>query len=211
MGKSKWCTIFLSVQPNRLRVKYFDKVIFSVLLLILTKEKSRIAWFWMESGNLLLPWVEFESPFLGACINIFQNFFIYVKLSFTMFVKKIIVFILPGSTHEFLFRISVELIKSLNEVLKIFTTHVLADENSFQSWNVIHCSLIEYYFWMGNFQILWQKKPCNWIKAGVKKSFPTHPPCYTCLTLISSNWVQSLRSLFSFMVVDTMIVATSII
>ena len=45
-----------------------------------------------------------------------------------MFVKKIIVFILPGSTHEFLFRISVELIKSLNEVLKIFTTHVLADE-----------------------------------------------------------------------------------
>ena len=45
-----------------------------------------------------------------------------------MFVKKIIVFILPGSTHEFIFRILVELIKSLNEVLKIFTTHVLADE-----------------------------------------------------------------------------------
>ena len=46
--------------------------------------------------------------------------------------KKIIVFILPGSTHEFLFRISVKLITSLNEVLKIFATHVLADEkNSF--------------------------------------------------------------------------------
>ena len=45
-----------------------------------------------------------------------------------MFAKKIIVFILPGSTHEFLFRISVELINSLNEVLKFFTTHVLADE-----------------------------------------------------------------------------------
>ena len=48
-------------------------------------------------------------------------------MSFTMFVKKISVFILPGSTHEFLFRISVELIKSLNEVLKILQ-HVLADE-----------------------------------------------------------------------------------
>ena len=93
-----------------------------------------------------------------------------------------------------------------------FLQHMfLLMKNSFHSWNIIHCSLIEYYFWMGNFQILRQKKTCNWIKAGVKKSFPTHPPCYTCLRLISSNWVQSLRCLFSFMVVDTMIVATSII
>ena len=90
MGKSKWCTIFLSVQPNRLRVKYFDKVIFSVLLLILTKEKSRIAWFWMESGNLLLPWVEFESLFLEACINIFQNFSYKLNCLSPCLLKKIL-------------------------------------------------------------------------------------------------------------------------
>ena len=75
-----------------------------------------------------------------------------------MFVKKIIVFILSGSTHEFLFRISVELIKSLNEVLKIFTTHVLADVKFLAQLKHNSRSLIEYYFWMGNFQILRQRK-----------------------------------------------------
>ena len=74
-----------------------------------------------------------------------------------MFVKKMIVFILPGSTHEFLFRISVELIKSLNEVLKILQ-HVLADEKFLAQLKHNSRSLIEYYFWMENFQILRQRK-----------------------------------------------------